>query len=69
VLTAIAAFMLFTTMMYFLTPDQPYMKAVPIQWWHTGVAVLFAVLTCVFTVAAYRIYCRWQVVTHKLLNR
>ena len=69
VLTAIAAFMLFPSMMYFLTPDQPYMKAVPILWWHAGVAVLFAVLTCVFTVAAYRIYCRWQVVTHKLLNR
>jgi hypothetical protein len=69
VLTAIAAFMLFPSMMYFLTTDQPYMKSVPILWWHAGVAVLFAVLTCVFTVAAYRIYCRWQVVTHKLLNR
>ncbi len=69
VLTAIAASLLVSTMMYFLTTDQPYMKAVPILWWHTGVAVLFAVLTCVFTVAAYRIYCRWQVVTHKLLNR
>jgi hypothetical protein len=69
VLTAIAAFVLFPSMMYFLTTDQPYMKSVTILWWYAGVAVLFAVLTCVFTVAAYRVYCRWQVVTHKLLNR
>jgi len=68
VLTAIVGGLLLTTALHFLTLDQPYMRFVPNAWWHTGITVLFVTLTCLFTWLAYRIYCRWQLSTRKLVN-
>lgn len=68
VFTAIVGGLLLTAIMHFLTLDQPYMRLVPNAWWHTGITVLFVLLTCVFTWLAYRVYCHWQLSTRKTVN-
>lgn len=67
-LTAVTALVLYPAAFHFLTPDQPYLKWLPISWRYGVMDVLYIVLPCVFTVLAYRLYCRWQVATRNFVN-
>ena len=68
VATAIVGSMLFLVFAHFVTRDQPYMRGIPYAWYYSCLSVLFVALTCVFTVLAYRLFCRWQLATRNFVN-
>ena len=48
--------------------DQPYMRGIPYAWYYSCLSVFMVALTCVFTVLAYRLFCRWQIATYHFVN-
>lgn len=68
VATALVGIVAFITFAHFTTHDQPYMQAIPYDWYYLGMSLFFFALICVFTVLAYRLYCRWQVATRNYVN-
>lgn len=68
VATAIVGSMLFLVFAHFVTRDQPYMRGIPYAWYYSCLSVFFVALTCVFTVLAYRLFCRWQLATRNFVN-
>lgn len=68
VATAIVGSMLFLVFAHFVTRDQPYMRGIPYAWYYSCLSVFFIVLICVFTVLAYRLFCRWQLATRNFVN-
>lgn len=38
------------------------------KWYSIGTTVFYLAVTALFTWLAYRLFCRWQVVTHKFVN-
>ena len=68
VATALVGIVAFLTFAYFGSKDQPYMRAIPDDWYYLGLSLIFIALICVFTVLAYRLYCRWQVATRHYVN-
>ena len=69
VATALVGSVLLFTFAHFASKDQPYMQAIRVGWlYYLGLSLFFAMLICAFTVLAYRLYCRWQVVTRKYVN-
>ena len=51
-----------------VTHDQPYMRGIPYAWYYSCLSVFLIALTCVFTVLAYRLFCRWQIATYHFVN-
>ena len=68
VATALVGIVAFLAFAHFATHDQPYMRAIPYDWYYLGMSLIFFALICVFTVLAYRLYCRWQVATRNFVN-
>jgi len=68
VATAIVGSMLFLVFAHFVTRDQPYMRGIPYAWYYSCLSVFFIALICVFTVLAYRLFCRWQLATRNFVN-
>lgn len=68
VATAIVGSMLFLVFAHFVTRDQPYMRGIPYAWYYSCLSVFMVALTCVFTVLAYRLFCRWQIATYRFVN-
>ena len=68
VATAIVGSMLFLVFAHFVTRDQPYMRGIPYTWYYSCLSVFLIALTCVFTVLAYRLFCRWQIATYHFVN-
>ena len=68
VATALVGSMLFFVFAHFVTHDQPYMRDIPYAWYYSCLSVFMVALTCVFTVLAYRLFCRWQIATYHFVN-
>lgn len=65
IVTALVGIVLFLGLDSFrvhIMPDIPY------TWYHVMQSVFFVALTCVFTVLAYRLFCRWQLATRNFVN-
>jgi hypothetical protein len=65
IVTALVGIVLFLgldSFRVYIMPDIPY------TWYHVMQSVFFVALTCVFTVLAYRLFCRWQLATRNFVN-
>ncbi len=65
IVTALVGIVLFLGLDSFrvhIIPDIPY------TWYHVMQSSFFVALTCVFTVLAYRLFCRWQLATRNFVN-
>lgn len=68
VVTALVGIVPFLGLVHFMNYDQPYMRDIPYAWYLGFMSVFFVALTCVFTVLAYRLFCRWQLATRNFVN-
>lgn len=68
IVTALVGIVPFLGLLHFMTYDQPYMRDIPYAWYLGFMSVFFVALTCVFTVLAYRLFCRWQLATRNFVN-
>ena len=68
IVTALVGIVPFLGLAHFMTYDQPYMHTIPYAWYLGFMSVFFVALTCVFTVLAYRLFCRWQLATRNFVN-
>ena len=68
VVTALVGIGLLLVFAHFATYDQPYMHTIPYAWYLGFMSVFFVALICVFTVLAYRLFCRWQLATRNYVN-
>ena len=66
IVTALVGIVLFLGLAHLL--NQPYMSDIPYTWYHVMQSSFFVALTCVFTVLAYRLFCRWQLATRNFVN-
>lgn len=68
IVTALIGIVLFLVYVHFTNYDQPYMRDIPYAWYCLCQSVFFIALACLFTVLAYRLFCRWQLATRNFVN-
>lgn len=68
IVTALVGIVLFLGLDYFRVCCGPDTSDIPNTWYHVMLSVFFVALTCVFTVLAYRLFCRWQLATRNFVN-
>ena len=68
IVTALVGIVLFLGLDYFRVCCGPDTSDIPNTWYHVMLSVFFVALICVFTVLAYRLFCRWQLATRNFVN-
>lgn len=68
IVTALVGIVLFLGLEYFRIHIGSFIPDIPYTWYHVMQSVFFVALTCVFTVLAYRLFCRWQLATRNFVN-
>ena len=68
IVTALVGIVLFLGLDYFRVCCGPDMSDIPNTWYHVMMSVFFVALICVFTILAYRLFCRWQLATRNFVN-
>ena len=68
IVTALVGIVLFLGLDYFRIHIGSFIPDIPYTWYHVMMSVFFVALTCVFTVLAYRLFCRWQLATRNFVN-
>lgn len=66
IVTALVGIVLFLVIDYLTS--LPYMRDIPYTRFHVMFSSFLVALTCVFTVLAYRLFCRWQLATRNFVN-
>ena len=68
IVTALVGIVLFLGLDYFRIHIGSFIPDIPYTWYHVMMSVFFVALICVFTVLAYRLFCRWQLATRNFVN-
>lgn len=68
IVTALVGIVLFLGLDYFRIHIGSFIPDIPNTWYHVMMSVFFVALICVFTVLAYRLFCRWQLATRNFVN-
>ncbi len=68
IVTALVGIVLFLGLEYSRIHIGSFIPDIPYTWYHVMQSVFFVALTCLFTVLAYRLFCRWQLATRNFVN-
>lgn len=68
IVTALVGIVLFLGLEYFRIHIGSFIPDIPNTWYHVMLSSFFVALTFVFTVLAYRLFCRWQLATRNFVN-
>jgi hypothetical protein len=68
IVTALVGIVLFLGLDYFRVCCGPDTSDIPNTWYHVMLSSFFVALTFVFTVLAYRLFCRWQLAARNFVN-